>query len=195
MARLVAAFGSSHSIMLVSQREDWQHGFRAVDPKNPHYFDKAGNHVSYGDLLERAPGEAEAMVTPEKMGERYDQAEAAMDELRDRIRAAKLDVLFVVGDDQTELFRTTNNPTFAIYYGETIRNAKRETSPSDSWYARARTMRQEPDADVHYPVKAEMARWMIRELCERDFDIAAMDGLERGQYEGHAFSFIHRRYL
>ncbi|MCP3709406.1 protocatechuate 3,4-dioxygenase [Paraburkholderia sp. CNPSo 3274] len=195
MARLVAAFGSSHSIMLVSQREDWQHGFRAVDPKNPHYFDRAGNHVSYGDLLERAPREAEAMVTPEKMGERYDQAEAAMDELRDRIRAAKLDVLFVVGDDQTELFRTTNNPAFAIYYGETIRNAKRETSPNDSWYARARTMRQEPDADVHYPVKAEMARWMIRELCERDFDIAAMDGLERGQYEGHAFSFIHRRYL
>ena len=195
MARLVAAFGSSHSIMLVSQREDWQHGFRAVDPKNPHYFDKAGNHDSYGELLERAPREAEAMVTPEKMGERYDQAEAAMDELRDRIRAAKLDVLFVVGDDQTELFRTTNNPTFAIYYGETIRNAKRETSPNDSWYARARTMRQEPDADVHYPVKAEMARWMIRELCERDFDIAAMDGLERAQYEGHAFSFIHRRYL
>ncbi|MFT0169983.1 protocatechuate 3,4-dioxygenase [Paraburkholderia mimosarum] len=195
MARLVAAFGSSHSIMLVSQREDWQHGFRAVDPKNPHYFDRAGNHVSYGDLLERAPREAEAMVTPEKMGERYDQAEVAMDELRDRIRAAKLDVLFVVGDDQTELFRNTNNPAFAIYYGETIRNAKRETSPNDSWYARARTMRQEPDADVHYPVKAEMARWMIRELCERDFDIAAMDGLERGQYEGHAFSFIHRRYL
>ena len=57
------------------------------------------------------------MVTPERMGERYDQAEAAMDELRNRIRAARLDVLIVVGDDQTELFRTTNNPTFAIYYG------------------------------------------------------------------------------
>jgi 3-O-methylgallate 3,4-dioxygenase len=195
MARLVAAFGSSHSIMLVSQREDWQHGFRAVDPKNPHYFDKAGNHVTYGDLLERAPADSDALVTPERMGERFDQAEAAMDELRERIRAAKLDVLLVVGDDQTELFRTTNNPTFAIYYGETIRNAKRETSPNDSWYARARTMRQEPDGDVHYPVESAMARWMIRELCERDFDIAAMDGLERGQYEGHAFSFIHRRYL
>jgi 3-O-methylgallate 3,4-dioxygenase len=195
MARLVAAFGSSHSIMLVSQREDWQHGFREVDPKNPHYFDKAGNRVTYGELLERAPADVERMVTPERMGERFDQVEAAMDELRDRIRAAKLDVLIVVGDDQTELFRTTNNPAFAIYYGETIRNAKRETSPNESWYARARTMRQEPDADVHYPVMSEMARWMIRELCERDFDIAAMDGLERGQYEGHAFSFIHRRYL
>jgi hypothetical protein len=195
MARLVAAFGSSHSIMLVCQREDWQHGFRTVDPKNPHYYDRAGERVTYEQLLERAPREAGSMVTADKMGQRYDEAEAAMDELRERIRAARLDVLIVVGDDQTELFRTTNNPAFAIYYGETIRNAKRETSPNESWYARARTMRQEPDADAHYPVKAEMARWMIRELCERDFDIAAMDGLERGQYEGHAFSFIHRRYL
>ena len=124
MARLVAAFGSSHSIMLVSQREDWQHGFRVIDPKNPHYYDRAGNPTSYEQLLAIAPQQAEAMVTPEKMGERFDAAEAAMDELRDRIRAARLDVLIVVGDDQTELFRTTNNPTFAIYYGETIRNAQ-----------------------------------------------------------------------
>ena len=29
----------------------------------------------------------------------------------------------------------------------------------------------------------------------RDFDITAMDGLERGQFEGHAFQFIHRRLL
>ncbi len=195
MARLVAAFGSSHSIMLVSQREDWQYGFREIDPKNPHYYDRTGESVTYAQLLERAPADAPQRVTPELMGERYDRAEAAMDELRDRIRAARLDVLLVVGDDQTELFRTTNNPAFAIYYGETIRNAKRELSPSDGWYKRARMARQEPGADRDYPVKSDMARWLIRELCDRDFDIAAMDGLERGQFEGHAFSFIHRRYL
>ena len=195
MARLVAAFGSSHSIMLVSQREDWQHGFRAIDPKNPHYYDRAGNPTSYDALLAVAPKEAEAMVAPERMGERYDQAEAAMDELRDRIRAAKLDVLMVVGDDQNELFRTTNNPAFAIYYGETIRNAKSELADSDGWYKKARMARQEPGADRDYPVKSDMAQWLIRALCDRDFDITAMDGLERGQFEGHAFSFIHRRYL
>jgi 3-O-methylgallate 3,4-dioxygenase len=195
MARLVAAFGSSHSIMLVSQREDWQHGFRVIDPKNPHYYDRAGNPTSYEQLLAIAPQQAEAMVTPEKMGERFDAAEAAMDELRDRIRAAKLDALIVVGDDQTELFRTTNNPTFAIYYGETIRNAKSELADSDGWYKKARMARQEPRADRDYPVSSDMAKWLIRALCDRDFDIAAMDGLERGQYEGHAFSFIHRRYL
>jgi len=195
MARLVAAFGSSHSIMLVSQREDWQHGFRVIDPKNPHYYNRAGDPTSYDQLLAIAPQQAEAMVTPEKMGERFDAAEAAMDELRDRIRAARLDVLIVVGDDQTELFRTTNNPTFAIYYGETIRNAKSELADSDGWYKKARMARQEPGADRDYPVRSDMAKWLIRALCDRDFDIAAMDGLERGQFEGHAFSFIHRRYL
>ncbi|HUG24450.1 protocatechuate 3,4-dioxygenase [Piscinibacter sp.] len=195
MARLVAAFGSSHSIMLVSQREDWQHGFRAIDPKNPHYYDREGNKTTYAQLLESAPRDAEAMVTPEKMGERWDQAEAAMDTLRDRIAAARLDVLLVVGDDQTELFRTTNNPAFAIYYGETIRNAKAELADTDGWYKKARMVRQEPGADRDYPVKADLAKWLIRELCERDFDIAAMDGLEPGQFEGHAFSFVHRRYL
>lgn len=195
MARLVAAFGSSHSIMLVSQREDWQFGFREVDPKNPYYFDREGNSVTYEQLLAAAPRNSEDMVTPEKMGERYDQSEAAMDELHERIRAAKLDVLLLVGDDQTELFRTTNNPPFAIYYGDTIRNAKQELGANDGWYKKARMARQEPGEDKHYPVKSDLARWLIRALCDRDFDITAMDGLERGQFEGHAFSFVHRRLL
>jgi 3-O-methylgallate 3,4-dioxygenase len=104
-------------------------------------------------------------------------------------------VLLVVGDDQNELFRTTNNPAFAIYYGATIRNAKAELAEGDGWYKKARMARQEPGADRDYPGKADMAEWLIRKLCDRDFDIAAMDGLERGQFEGHAFSFVHRRYL
>jgi 3-O-methylgallate 3,4-dioxygenase len=195
MAQIVAAFGSSHSIMLVSQREDWQHGFRVIDTKNPHYYDRAGRPTTYDALLAVAPPDAEAMVTPDRMGERWDQAEAAMDEMRERIAAAKLDVLVVVGDDQNELFRTTNNPAFAIYYGETLRNARREVGENDNWVKKARMVRQEPDADREYPVKADLAKYLIRGLCDRDFDITAMDGLERGQFEGHAFSFIHRRYL
>ncbi len=82
MARLVAAFGSSHSIMLVSQREDWQHGFRAIDPKNPHYFDRAGNKTDYDSLLAAAPADAEAMVTPSEDGRALRSGAAAMDEMR-----------------------------------------------------------------------------------------------------------------
>jgi 3-O-methylgallate 3,4-dioxygenase len=119
-----------------------------------------------------------------------------MDQLGQRIRDARLDVLLIVGDDQSELFRTSNNPAFAIYFGETIRNTAREpASPSDSWVKSARMWRHEPEADREYPVKSDLAEWLIRQLCDRDFDITAMDGLERGQFEGHAFQFVHRRLL
>ena len=196
MARLVAAFGSSHSIMLVSRREDWQHGFRVIDTKNAHYYDKPGNKTDYASLLAAAPAGAEALASPEKLGERYDAAEAAMDEVGRRIREARLDVLLIVGDDQTELFRTSNNPAIAIFYGPTIRNTAREpASPSDNWVKSARMWRHEPEVDREYPVRSDLAEWLIRRLCDRDFDITAMDGLERGQSEGHAFQFIHRRIL
>jgi 3-O-methylgallate 3,4-dioxygenase len=196
MARLVAAFGSSHSIMLVSQREDWMHGFRAIDPKNPHYFDQAGTKTDYASLLAAAPPGAEALQSPEVLSERFDAAQAAMDRLRDAIAAARLDVLVIVGDDQTELFTTRNNPAIAIYHGPTLRNTAREPArPGDAWVKSARMWRHEPEADRDYPVKADMAAWLTRRLCDRDFDITAMDGLDPGQSEGHAFQFVHRRLM
>lgn len=196
MARLVAAFGSSHSIMLVSQRDDWMHGFRAVDPKNPHYYDKAGRKTDYAALLAAAPPGAESLQTPEVLSQRFDAAQAAMDRVRDAIAAARLDVLVIVGDDQTELFTTRNNPAIAIYHGATIRNTAREPAQAgDPWVKTARMWRHEPEADRDYPVKADMAHWLTRRLCDRDFDIAAMDGLAPGQFEGHAFQFVHRRLM
>ena len=196
MAKLVAAFGSSHSIMLVSQREDWQHGFKVIDTRNPHYYDKQGRKTDYDALLAAAPPGTEDMVSPEKMGERFDASQAAMDELHRRIVAARLDVLLIVGDDQTELFRTSNNPAIAIYHGKTIRNTAREPAqPDDPWPKTARMWRHEPEQDREYPVRHDMAQWLIRQLCDRDFDIAAMDSVEPGKFEGHAFQFVHRRLL
>ncbi len=197
MARLVAAFGSSHSIMLVSQREDWMHGFRVIDQKNAHLFDKQGRKTNYAELLAAVkPGAADALASPEVLSTRFDAAQAAMDRLHRAIVAARLDALLIVGDDQTELFRTTNNPAVAIYYGPTIRNTAREpAAPGDAWVKAARMWRHEPERDHEYPVKSDLAAWLIRQLCDRDFDITAMDGLERGQSEGHAFQFVHRRLL
>jgi 3-O-methylgallate 3,4-dioxygenase len=196
MARLVAAFGSSHSIMLVAQREDWMHGFRVLDQKNAHYFDRQGRPTDYATLLAAVPPHAQALQTPEVMSQRYDAAQAAMDRVADAIAAARLDVLLIVGDDQTELFRTSNNPAIAIFHGPTIRNTRREPpSPADPWIKTARMWRHEPGADREYPVRADLAAWLTRQLCDRDFDIAAMGGLEDGQSEGHAFQFVHRRLL
>ena len=196
MARLTAAFGSSHSIMLVSQREDWMHGFRVIDQKNAHYFDAAGRPTDYATLLAAAPPNAAALAAPERLSERFDAAQAAMDRIRDAIAAAHLDVLLIVGDDQSELFRTSNNPAVALFYGSSIRNTAREpAAPGDHWVKAARMWRHEPEAERDYPVHSELATYLIRGLCDRDFDIAAMDGLEPGQCEGHAFQFVHRRLL
>ena len=84
----------------------------------------------------------------------------------------------------------------SVQVGATIRNTAREpASPSDSWVKSARMWRHEPEQDRDYPVKQDLAEWLIRQLCERDFDITAMDGLTPGQFEGHAFQFVHRRLL
>ena len=196
MARLVAAFGSSHSIMLVSRREDWQHGFRAIDPTNPHYYDQQGRKTDYASLLAAAPADAADLASPERLGQRFDAAQSAMDRLAQRMADAQLDVLLVVGDDQTELFRTTNNPAIAIYHGDSIRNTLREPErPDEPWPMRARMWRHEQQRDRDYPVHGQLAAWLIRQLCDRDFDITAMDGLTPGQFEGHAFQFVHRRLL
>ncbi len=195
MAKLTAAFGTSHSVMLMASEEDWRVGFKEVDPRNPNFYDAKGQPCSYDYLASIAPQGSEAMVTPERMSERYHAAQAAMDHMRDLLEKAPIDVLIVCGDDQLELFRMTNMPAIAIYYGETIRNAKRVVTAGMHWYKYAQAMRQEPDDDVHYPVDAELATYLIRGLSDDCFDITAVNGLEPKQFEGHALSFLHRRYL
>lgn len=172
------------------------HGFRVADTRNSFLYDREGRKTDYASLLAAAPADALARQTPEVLSERFDQAQAALDRVREAIAAARLDVLIVVGDDQTELFTTRNNPAFAIYHGATIRNTAREPAhPDDPWVKSARMWRHEPEADREYPVAGAMATWLIRQLCDRDFDIAALDGLDEGVGEGHAFQFIHRRLL
>ena len=53
MARLVAAFGSSHSVMLAAELADWISGFRESDQRMP-YYDREGEPRSYAELLARA---------------------------------------------------------------------------------------------------------------------------------------------
>jgi 3-O-methylgallate 3,4-dioxygenase len=53
----------------------------------------------------------------------------------------------------------------------------------------------EEKEDRHYPCHAGLATAIIQGLTARDFDITAMKSMEGNQYEGHAYSFIHRRFM
>lgn len=195
MAKFAAAFGSSHSVMLVCQEDDWVGKFPPSDKRMTHH-DFNGDLISYDELVTKFADRSAPLITPDAISKRWHKTQATMDHMRDEIQSANLDALIIVGDDQHELFPPQHNPAIAIYYGETIRNTKARTDlPPDDWYHRAQQRRKEDGADVEYPVHAGLAKHLIQGLTERKFDITAISAMAPGQSEGHAYSFIHRRYL
>ncbi len=199
MARLAAAFGTSHSVMLAAQLEDWQNGFRVSDQRMP-FFDLKGEKHSYQEMLAKAPPEKAAqLASQDNIARAFHATQEAMERMKRDIQAAKLDVLVIVGDDQHELFQDQHMPSMAVYYGETIRNAARDSGAKkpapEAWYTRAQAQRLEENGDVDYPVNSKLARYLIEGLIDKEFDISAVAGLQPGQFEGHAYSFVHRWYL
>ena len=198
MARLAAAFGSSHSVMLAAELQDWLRGFRQSDLRMK-YYDGEGRPRSYQDVLAQAPANIAELVSDDAVTARYHEVQQAMKRMRREIADARLDALVIVGDDQHELFQDQHMPSIGIYYGENIRNAARANAKRfswpEEWYNRAQMRRYEDDTDADYPCHKALALRLIEGLIEREFDIAAVSGLGAAQSEGHAYSFVHRWYL
>jgi Catalytic LigB subunit of aromatic ring-opening dioxygenase len=191
MARLVAAFGSSHSPMLAARAEDWDGGFLTRDRSRAH-VDLDGNPCGYDALLGKAPGDALERIAPDRLARRHAEVQASIARLAGDIAAAKLDALIVVGDDQEELFDQSNMPAIGIYYGETIRNAGQGSLAGDDWMARARRRYLEPAGPTEHPCHPVLARHLIEALQRDGFDVSVMRGVPEGKYEGHAYSYVHR---
>ena len=198
MARVAAAFGSSHSVMLAAELQDWLRGFRQSDLRMK-YYDREGKPRSYADVLAVAPPNMGELIADDAITGRFNEVQDAMKRLKSEIASARLDVLIVVGDDQHELFQDLYMPSIGIYYGESIRNAARANAKRygapEEWYNRAQMRRYEDEADADYPCHRPLALALIEGLVEREFDISAVAGLGDGQNEGHAYSFVHRWYL
>ena len=133
MARLVAAFGSSHSTMLFSSLENWQGLFDHVDCKAP-ISDFEGKPRSFDELLKATLPIAAENVQTDAIVQRHKLTSAAMDRLEADLTAAQLDVLIIIGDDQREIFQDACRPAIGIYYGETIRNAAALSTPASDWW-------------------------------------------------------------
>ena len=180
--------------MLGATLEDWLTGFRDSDLRMP-YYDGEGRRISYADVLGRAPADAARHITPETITARFHEVQAAMQRMQAEIAQARLDVLVIVGDDQYELFHDEHMPAIALYYGQTIRNAAKKPVAEGDWYRRAQNRRLEDERDAHYPCHRPLALHLIETLMAREFDVSALATLSGEQYEGHAYSFVHRRYL
>jgi hypothetical protein len=194
MGRLVAAFGTSHSTMLFSAVENWQALFDHVDCKAP-INDFEGSPRSFDDLLAGTPPAAQAKLSKDAIAQRHEATAAAMGRLDRDIAQARLDALIVVGDDQREIFKDACRPAIGVYYGDTIRNAAAPSTLTNDWYLLDQRRRLEDGNDRFYPCHAALGSHIIAGLMERSFDITAVKSLVGDQFEGHAYSFVHRRYM
>ena len=194
MAKLVAAFGTSHSTMLLSPLTNWLKLFDHIDVKAP-INDFSGEERSFQYLLDQRPADAAARVSPAAITRYFEDTREAMARLKAGIGAAKLDVLVIVGDDQREIFKDNCRPAIGIYTGATIRNAPAPSPPPKDWYYRDQTGRLEDGAERHYPCHPVLATHLATGLTARGFDITAVAALLEGQFEGHAYSFVHRKYM
>jgi 3-O-methylgallate 3,4-dioxygenase len=191
MARIVAAFGTSHSTMQFSTVENWQGLFDHIDRRAP-INDFDGTPRSYDELLPRSDA---SKLAPEAVAKRHQATFDAMDRLDAEIKKAKLDVLIIIGDDQREIFKDALRPSIAVYNGDTIRNAAAPSTPTDDWYLRDQRRRMEDREDRFYPCHAALGSHIITGLMKRSFDVTVIKTLTGDQYEGHAYSFVHRRYM
>jgi len=194
MAQLVLGIGTSHTPMLNAPPEDWPR-FYERDSKRTNLLDTEGRLTSYEQQLTQAPPGIMQEISPERMQSRHQAVEGAMARLGGFLREAKLDTLIVVGDDQDELYHHGNMPGMLVYYGETIANVplKPVANPDWGWRAAARWYEEKEPRD--YPVDAALARHLIDELIDREFDIAASDATAEGEGEGHAIGFVHKRIM
>jgi 3-O-methylgallate 3,4-dioxygenase len=193
MARLVAAFGSSHSPALASPAEDMA-GHARRDERYAHHLDREGRRVSYEELLHQAPPGIDISET--KTAERVAACERHLDRLAASIAAARLDALIVVGDDQREQYFEDNMPAFLVYCGAGIANSTLDLpAEAPEYWKRARSVYHEPQAPREYPVARELGLHLVRELMERGFDPSYAEKLLRPRGEGHAFGFVHRRLM
>jgi hypothetical protein len=194
MAKLVLGIGTSHTPMLNAPPTDWPL-FYERDSKRTNLLDIEGNLTTYEAQLARAPADIAAQITPERMAARHAAVEGAMSRLGDFLREARLDTLIVVGDDQDELYHPANMPGILVYYGDTIRNMPMAPVANPNWGWRASARWHEEKEPRDYPVDAALARRLIDELIDREFDISASDSCPDGEGEGHAIGFVHKRIM
>src|SRR5215472_11208029 len=194
MAKIVLGIATSHTPMLNTPAKDWP---SFIDRDGVREFlDKEGDPASYEELLTRADPRAAPELAPERFAARHDEAQAAVDRLKESVRRAELDALIILGDDQKELFHEEHLPAFLVYYGDTIRNVPLSTSFKGPEWSRLATARYYEEKEPRdYPVNAPLALHLIDQLIDREFDVASSNGLAPGHGEGHAHAFVRKRLM
>lgn len=136
---------SSHATGMFCPAEYWETVYAGI----PDYMKGSQPHTA-------------KLETPEVIAQQIERLEKNFAVLRDQIAAYKPDALIYIGDDQGDMFNSSNNPAFAVFTGQEVWGS---TVP--------RYLKQPPiDSRLHVPVHSDLAMHILKGLIKRDFDPA-----------------------
>ncbi len=197
MAKIVLGIGTSHSPLLLLGSEQWS--FRSADDRrNPALNTLDGRLLSY-DQLQAERGEPYLKESdPANFETMARAAEAALDRLAAMLRAARPDVVLVVGDDQGELFGHDNLPAISVFRGEElvmVGMAPGRRGPP--WADKAFWSGYRMDLPHRYPGAPALGLDLIHGLIRQGVDVASSDRVAEPDKRafGHAFGFVIERLM
>lgn len=200
MAEIVLGVGCSHSPLLATKPEQWD--LRANDDrKNPaHPF--RGSVYTFEQLVDlRRDENLATQIAPELRRERDARNQKNLDFLGATIKAAKLDVLVIFGDDQHEILLADNMPGFMVFTGKEIpfRPVSAERLAAMSEGVRVANWARVPEKDMMLRGAPELGEFVVRSAVADGFDVAVSSCIANKEHAengiGHAFGFYYHRLL
>lgn len=200
MAEIVFAAATSHGPQLHTPPEHWGKRVPADKQKTDHPF--RGKHYTFDELVElRSEENLAAQITLEVWKEKFDRNKAAIEEMRKAYEAASPDVAIIFGNDQQEMYFPDNQPSVAVYAGETIENSpmteedKAQLPPGIAIAEPGHA----PETALTHDCHPELARKIIAEMSNADIDVSMSTIQPRGKLQSagasHAFGFVYRNIM
>lgn len=197
MARIVIGIGTSHSPLLPLTAEQWLE--RAADDRRSTRLNLSdGRFLTYAELESAVQGRYAGEATVENFTRQWHSSQQALDRLSEELQAAQPDVVLVVGDDQEEVFRRTNIPAIAVYYGAELVMRPLESMDVPRWLIASGVGRGYAMDQAHrHPGAPGFGRYLVEQLTEAGFDLGAVSAFNNPTEEGlgHAYGFVIQRVL
>ena len=136
----------------------------------------------------RPNSEKNPWTTDQENVKQYARAQAAFGVLKDKLEAAKPDVILVFGDDQIEQFDFSLFPPFAIFAGENFEGYKVFPRTGIVPGQRGDWVERTPETWAKVKGHPDLAKHLLKNLVRNEFDVSFM--LEEHNKEhgvGHAF--------
>ena len=180
MATLAFAVGSSHGPTNQTPPEDW---LRLAEG------DKSDPRYDYNEMLAKAKPGMEAEITLEKRQERGAALHVALDQLREQVAAANVDVILVISNVH-QIRETESQAVFGVLRSERFPVRVKTGERYDPAARFDRSKRPKPVTEDRLG-STELANHLIEGLVERGFDISCTDTLPEGTAVDEAFAFVY----